>query len=272
VASDCIALPAGGYRYEYAVMNLDSHRGVRSVRIPIDANAQVTGAGMSFPPSHSGEPFSNAAWTTTVSPGSVEFATTAFANDPLANALRWGTTYTFWFQSASAPATRSATLGLFRPGTALDPLVGVCAPTGAQPTVTDYCSGAPNSTGLASALEARDFDLLGRTMRLAAAQLPLQASAYSLASQAPGLVVHPGGSMGNLCLGGAIGRRVGGAVLSTGTTGTVLEDVDLDLMPTPTGTIAVLPGDTWHFQVWHRDSVGGNATSNFTGALRLQFP
>ena len=272
VASDCIALPAGGYRYEYAVTNLDSQRGVRSFRVPVDAGAQVTGAGMSFPLSHSGEPYSSAAWTVTVSPGSVEFSTSVFAIDPDANALRWGTTYTFWFRAASAPGTRTATLGLFRPGVAADPLVGVCAPTGPTPTVTTYCSAVPNSTGAVGALEARDFDLVGRAMRLVAEQLPAQSAAYSLVSRTAGLVVAPGGSMGDLCLGGAIGRRVGGSVLSTGTTGTVLEDVDLDRIPTPTGLVAVMPGETWHFQIWHRDSVGGSATSNFTSAVRLQFP
>jgi hypothetical protein len=272
VASDCIALPTGGYRYEYAVTNLDSHRAVRSFRIPIDANALVTGAGMSFPLSHSGEPYSNAAWTVTVLPGSIEFSTSTFASDPNANALRWGTTYSFWFRAASAPGTRTATLGLFRSGVAADPFVGVCAPTGPTPIVTTYCNAVQNSTGATGVLEARDFDLVGRAMRLAAEQLPVQAAAYSLVSETPGLVVAPGGSMGNLCLGGAIGRRVGGTVLSTGATGTLLEDVDLDRIPTPTGLVAVLPGDTWHFQVWHRDSVAGSATSNFTGAVRLQFP
>lgn len=272
VASDCIALPGGGFRYEYAVTNQGSHRGVRSFRIPVDTSAQVTGAGMSFPLAHSGEPYSNTAWSATVSAGSIEFATSTFGADPNANALRWGTTYTFWFRAASAPGTRTATLGLFRPGIGADPLVGVCAPTGPAPTVTAYCSGTPNSTGEAGALEARDFDLVGRSLRLAAEQLPAQSSAYSLVSQTAGLVVAPGGSMGNLCLGGAIGRRVGGSVLTTGATGALLEDVDLDRIPTPTGLVAVLPGDTWHFQIWHRDSVGGSATSNFTGAVRLQFP
>jgi hypothetical protein len=34
-----------------------------------------------------------------------------------------------------------------------------------------------------------------------------------------------------------------------------------------------MPGDTWHFQAWHRDiNALGFATSNFTDGVRVSFP
>ena len=90
----------------------------------------------------------------------------------------------------------------------------------------------------------------------------------------PVLVVAAGGSQGNLCLGGNIGRFVGpGQVMDSGASGSFAMTVNLNAMPAPTlsGTVAVQPGDTWNFQAWHRDSVGGMATSNFTDAVSVTF-
>jgi hypothetical protein len=36
------------------------------------------------------------------------------------------------------------------------------------------------------------------------------------------------------------------------------------------GTVAVLPGDTWSFQAWHRD-VNPNTTSNFSDTISVTF-
>jgi probable HAF family extracellular repeat protein len=135
-----------------------------------------------------------------------------------------------------------------------------------------YCDGVVNSTGQPGVLEAQRLDWGARTMELAASQLPANTNAFSLASLQSGFVAHPGGSSGNLCLGGAIGRRVGGGVLTTDAAGTLLEPVDLNSMPQPAGPVVVLSGETWHFQVWYRDSVLGQSTSNFTGGVQVVFP
>ncbi len=42
-------------------------------------------------------------------------------------------------------------------------------------------------------------------------------------------------------------------------------------MPQPAGPVAVVAGETRHFQCWFRDSVGGAATSNFSDGLSLLF-
>jgi hypothetical protein len=86
------------------------------------------------------------------------------------------------------------------------------------------------------------------------------------------MVNQPGGSQGVLSLGGSIGRYVGpGQIRNTGATGSFSLVLDLAATPTPTGLVQVVAGETWNFQSWHRDAVGGTATSNFTDALELLF-
>jgi hypothetical protein len=47
--------------------------------------------------------------------------------------------------------------------------------------------------------------------------------------------------------------------------------LDLTQIPQPTGFVSVAAGDTWNFQCWYRDAVGGVATSNFTDGLSVDF-
>ncbi|MGK0481389.1 MAG: hypothetical protein ACJAQ3_001362, partial [Planctomycetota bacterium] len=81
----------------------------------------------------------------------------------------------------------------------------------------------------------------------------------------------PGGSAGRLCLSGNIGRRVGGVLASSGSEGAITASFSPQVLPTPTGVTAALPGETWFFQCWHRDIAGGQATSNFSNACWLTF-
>ena len=88
---------------------------------------------------------------------------------------------------------------------------------------------------------------------------------FFITGQTQGFVPNPGGSQGNLCLGGAIGR-FRKQIQNSGTAGTFSINVDLANMP-PLGS-AVQPGDIWNFQAWYRDI--GN-TNNFTDAVSVVF-
>lgn len=102
--------------------------------------------------------------------------------------------------------------------------------------------------------------------------MPTQSFAFFLTSQTQGFTAMPGGSAGNLCLGGPIGRFVGpGQIQNSGASGSVQLPVDLTQVPTPTGLVSVQPGQTWNFQCWFRDSSGGAATSNFSDGLEVPF-
>ena len=135
-----------------------------------------------------------------------------------------------------------------------------------------FCTAAPNSTGATGAMDAEGSALVAdNDLRLIATQLPNNAFGFFITSQTQGFVAMPGNSMGNLCLGGSIGRFQG-QIVSTGNTGRFDIVADLTAFPSPTGgTIAVQGGETWNFQAWHRDVNGSSATSNFTDGLEIQF-
>ena len=134
---------------------------------------------------------------------------------------------------------------------------------------TVYCTGAANSTGVGGDIEADGSRFIGDSdMTLRASSLPQNAFGFFLVSDTQGFTANPGGSQGDLCLGGTIGRFVGaGQIKSSGSTGSFSLEIDLSNLPGPTGSVSAMPGETWNFQAWHRDSVGGSAVSNFTGAV-----
>lgn len=88
-----------------------------------------------------------------------------------------------------------------------------------------------------------------------------------LASQSFGFVPQAGGSAGNLCLAGHIGRRNGPIWTTYFSTSNneLVKRFDLSFSPTTPG-VAMLPGETWYFQGWFRD---GSTGSNFTDGMRL---
>ncbi|MEZ5973848.1 MAG: hypothetical protein R3E96_03085 [Planctomycetota bacterium] len=75
---------------------------------------------------------------------------------------------------------------------------------------------------------------------------------FFLMGQTQGFVANPGGSLGNLCLGGSIGR-LNQIILNSGAAGLVSTPVDLIQMPTPSTPGRVIGGQTWNFQCWYRD-------------------
>ncbi|MEM6569992.1 MAG: hypothetical protein AAF726_04515 [Planctomycetota bacterium] len=136
-----------------------------------------------------------------------------------------------------------------------------------------YCGPAtPNSTGLSAAIAAAGSTLVAdNELELQAFRLPQNSFSYFLCSTTQDFVPNAGGSTGTLCLGGSVGRAVGGQILNSGTEGFVSVAADLTALPQPTGAVMVMPGETWNFQCWFRDSVGGSATSNFTEGVSVTF-
>ena len=133
-----------------------------------------------------------------------------------------------------------------------------------------YCSPAvANSTGGPGEIQALGSPVaLDGMLELHAVGLPNFQFAYFLASQTTGLISGPGGSQGNLCLGGSIGRfntQVG----STGGAGAYSIVVDTRDFPAPLPSV-LISGQTWNFQCWFRDANPG-ATSNFTNAFQHAF-
>ncbi|MEE2938824.1 MAG: hypothetical protein VX460_00435 [Planctomycetota bacterium] len=273
VASNAYDNGDGTWAYEYAVFNLDSDLSGQALSVDLGINVSVADVGMSCPRYHSGEAVTDAPWTSSLAGGELTWATDPFLQDPDANALRWGTMYSFWFTANTAPETRSATIGLFKAGgngpvsaQVVGPMDG---PSGA--VVSNYCSSNANSTGASAEVTAGRIDLVARTMDLTASALPANTFGLFINSLGQDFVPNPAGSAGDLCLDQPIGRhnlQVGGS----GPSGLITISVDLDRVPQSSGAVAVLAGETWNWQAWFRDVAGGSITSNFTNGVSVQFP
>ncbi|MCB9852957.1 MAG: hypothetical protein H6819_07665 [Phycisphaerales bacterium] len=109
----------GTWRFDYAVYNLNSDRSGGSFSVPLGA-ATPTNIGFKDVDYHSGEPYDNTDWAVSIDGTTITWASTStYDQDPMSNALRWGTMYNFWFTSDVGPNDElgEVTLGLFKPGT-----------------------------------------------------------------------------------------------------------------------------------------------------------
>ena len=145
--------------------------------------------------------------------------------------------------------------------------------TNFTPTTFTFCDGRSNSTGVAAELEAvGQTSVSANDLRLHMSNMPMNSFGFFLVSRTPGLVPGAGGGPGTLCLDGAIGRYVApGQIQTSGTQGEISLQLDLNQVPTPNGPVAVLAGERWHFQGWYRDIIAGNATSNFSSGVWVEF-
>ena len=146
---------------------------------------------------------------------------------------------------------------------------------GPKPVGRQYCDAEPNSVNQfggrrSSWLRILGNQSMGSLHTAECIDMPANAFAYLNVGTATGNVLFPGGSQGRLCISGSIGRFVD-QVVSSGGFSRVSVTIDPSALPQPAGPIAASPGETWYFQLWHRDSVGGVATSNFSNACALHF-
>ncbi|QOJ00122.1 MAG: EF-hand domain-containing protein [Phycisphaeraceae bacterium] len=120
----------GTWTYVYAVHNLNSDRSGQRFTLPRNPGVVISQNTFHAPFSHSGEPYSNAAWAYTEGGNSIEWSTQTFAQNANANAIRWGTAYTFTIRANTGPETGTASLGLFKPGTPTSLAVQLPVPAG----------------------------------------------------------------------------------------------------------------------------------------------
>jgi len=136
-----------------------------------------------------------------------------------------------------------------------------------------HCAGAnmPNSTGVRGILTATgSTSVAANDVTLEVGNLPLNSFGFFITSLDGTILPGPTGSF--LCMASPIGRYVGpGQIQNSGSAGAFSLTLDLTQTPTPTGFVPVVAGETRYFQCWHRDSVAGVATSNFTDALSITF-
>ncbi len=145
---------AGLWHYEYAIYNENLDRAIQSFGLP-GCGVTVSNLGFHAPPNHPGFPndgtqggagFSNAAWVLSQTSNALTWSTETFAQDPNANAIRWGTTYNFRFDSNLPPVATNATIGFFKTGTPIT--VGIMGPL----QDPGACNGTPTPTPAAQAI------------------------------------------------------------------------------------------------------------------------
>jgi hypothetical protein len=116
---------AGVWHYEYAIYNQNLDRAINSFTVPIGNGALLTNIGFHAPPQHpgwandgtvGGAGYSNFAWSQTTQAGTLNWSAETLAQNPNANAIRWGTLYNFRFDANRPPQTVNATIGFFKTG------------------------------------------------------------------------------------------------------------------------------------------------------------
>ena len=136
---------------------------------------------------------------------------------------------------------------------------------------SQYCEANPNSSGNTAWIRAADGNQSPQNLlTLSCQDLPTNQFGLFATSLGNGTTNNPGGSAGNLCLSGAIGRY-SNQVASSGSGGILNLNINPQALVQPTGTVSALAGQTWYFQCWTRDFQGGSPTSNFSNGVAVSF-
>ncbi len=118
VASAVTDIGSGWWHYEYAVYNLNADRSVGSFAVPMGPTIALSQIGFTDVDYHSaGNPYTNEFWLGVRAGGQLTWSCTPHATNPNANAIRWGTMYSFRFDANAPPVTANGTLTFFKPGT-----------------------------------------------------------------------------------------------------------------------------------------------------------
>ena len=148
LAAKASSLDDGYYRYSYALQNLNSDRSAQSFSVPLPLGAVILNSGFHDAEYHSGEPYNNADWSLVVTSDAITWSTLSYEENLDANALRYATVFTFWFEVNAEPTeppdASKATIGFFKPGEPPDVSVNIVGPKVAlidcnHNQVPDYC-------------------------------------------------------------------------------------------------------------------------------------
>jgi len=132
---------------------------------------------------------------------------------------------------------------------------------------SNYCTTNPNTTGAAANLSGQGSNVIAANdMVLVCSAMPANQTTLFLTSSVRGFTPNAGASAGNLCLGGSIGRFQQQITMSSAA-GTASMPVNLGALPQGSALVSAVAGQTWNFQCWFRDTIGGVPTSNFSNGL-----
>lgn len=137
-----------------------------------------------------------------------------------------------------------------------------------------YCDVTANSLGLEASMLAFGSEIaLDNEVTLLATDMPPTVFAVFMVGRERNFVSPFGNSEGALCVQTSLAQFRGpGEVMPASASGSACLHLDLNAIPTPLGSTAASPGDTFTFQCWYRDqSATGSPTTNTTNAVEITF-
>lgn len=153
LASRAVDMGGGSYRYDYALFNQHSDRGAGTFSVPLPPGAE-TGDLAFRDVAYFGEAYDGTDWNGCGGcDDTAVWSTAPFETNPNANALRWGTAYTFSFEFNGGPALGTAQIGLFKPGAQTSVDVAAVIPANPCPADLDG-DGVVGASDLAALLGA----------------------------------------------------------------------------------------------------------------------
>ena len=152
----------GIWYYEYAIYNENLDRGIQSFSVPggcgfgtptnLEFHAPLNHPGIANDGTVGDAGYSNAPWTPSTGPDLASWSTETFAQNPNANALRWGTLYNFRFRAGTPPTPVNATIGFFKTGAPIIvPVLSSASECPPSPTPTPF-TPPPSPTATATPL------------------------------------------------------------------------------------------------------------------------
>jgi len=130
-------LGAGNWHYEYALLNLNSNREIRSLSLPVPGVPNITNIGF-----HDNDIDATNDWQVTLEGDTITWQTETFAQNPNAHSLVFGYMYNFRFDAGTGPRSQNATLGLFKPGVGSTVVARTTGPNDAPAAVGDAAAPA----------------------------------------------------------------------------------------------------------------------------------
>lgn len=103
-----------GYHYEYAIYNMNSDTSADGFSITFPTSTNIGNAGFNDIDHHSGEPYDTTDWAIDVDGPNGTISWSADDQGANTNALRWGTLFSFWFDSDHPPVEMTHSLDLFK--------------------------------------------------------------------------------------------------------------------------------------------------------------
>lgn len=130
-------LGGGTWHYEYALLNKNSDRQIRSFSLPVLGVSNIVNMGF-----HDSDADPANDWQVTLDADTIRWQTETFEQNPNANALVFGMMYNFRFDADAEPGALDAALGIFKPGDGSSVAARTTGPINAVTAVGDAAAPA----------------------------------------------------------------------------------------------------------------------------------